>query len=476
MALYETLAQQYIERIQKGEFAAGERMPALRVLAKQHAISMTTATKAYNYLEEMGWIVAQPQSGFFVSKQVLVTASPQLPSFKTEQRDPKEFLPYSRLNQNTAFLCPLGTAMLAPDLQPKTQLKRMLKRSASRLPDAMFFYPNVQGEFVLRNALSSHFQKDHFVFSPDELTITNGCIDAVRLALESTTQVGDTIAINSPCFNGLLDLLVSLSRNVIEIPNTEQGVDLIQLEEYMQTKRIQACLFNTTHMNPSGISLSLEQKQRLAQLAAIYQLPIIEDDVYFELSHQGKPALPAKHWDQAGYIIWCGSFSKSLAEGARVGWCLPGRYLSDYLQQQKLTNYGVNYLMQTSLAEFVNSGEYRTHINKTRLQLNQQIQQYRQLLNRSLPENARISMPEGGIVLWVQVPNLDAGLLEQKALEQRIDIRAGSNFSTHPDYSSYFRINCGWPLDAIVTTELRTYISARERVLQLCQLLPECLQ
>lgn len=472
MALYEELAQQYIEHIQAGKLAAGDRLPALRVIAKQHSVSMTTATKAYDYLEEKGWAFAQPQSGFFVTDQALMTPEPLLPAFRTEQRNPKEFIPALGFSRVSRFFCPLGTAMLAPSLQPKTQLKRVIRRSTARLADKMFFYPDVQGEQSLRHALSVHFQKDHFPFFAEELSITNGCLDAVRLALESTTKVGDTIAISSPCFNGLLDLLVGLSRNIVEIPSTAEGIDLELLEDYMRKKRIHACLFNTTHMNPSGISLSVQQKQSLAKLAEHYQIPIIEDDVYFELSHRGKPSLPVKHWDKAGYVIWCGSFSKSLAEGARLGWCLPGRYLGAYLERQRLTSYGVNYLMQTSMAEFVNSGEYRAHIKKTRLLLNQQIQQYRQLLSKHLPKNARISMPDGGLVLWIQIPHLDASLLEQKATKLKIDIRAGESFSTHAHYHNYFRLNCGWPLDEVIEGKQAT---VRERIQQVCQLVPDCL-
>ena len=477
MKLYESLAQEYIDNIQVGKLSAGARLPALRVLAKQHSVSMTTATKAYDYLEEKGWIFAQPQSGFFVSNQALLISQPhqqpQTPMFKTEKRDPRHFLPDMGYGRTTPFSCPLGTAMLAPSLQPKTQLKRAIKRSVSRLSDRMFFYPNIQGELLLRKALSEHFQKDHFSFSAAEITITNGCIDSVRLALESTTKVGDTIAISSPCFNGLLDLLVGLSRNIIEIPNTDQGVDLVLLESHMQDQKIHACLFNTTHMNPSGISLSIEQKQQLALLAEAYQIPIIEDDVYFELPHHGKPALPVKHWDKSGYVIWCGSFSKSLAEGARLGWCLPGRYLAVYLKQQQFTNYGVNYIMQVSMAEFMNAGEYRTHLNKTRFLLSHQIQQYRQLLQDVLPSTARISMPDGGLVLWIQVPNLDTQWLEKKAMEKQIDIRAGSSFSTHPYYRNYFRINCGWPLNETVNES--ESITAYEKVLALGKLIKECL-
>lgn len=466
MALYKSIAQHYIKQIEAGTLTAGSRLPALRQMAKQHDVSMTTATKAYAYLEETGWIFARPQAGFFISSKV-ITKTPLSPTFTSDRRNPKSFAPEMGYNSSAAFFCPLGIAMLAPSLLPKAELKRAIKRTTSRISDRLFFYPEPQGEKQLRQALSTHFQHASLQFSADEISITHGCIDAIRIALETTTKIGDTIAISSPCFNGLLDLLVSLSRTIVEIPCNEQGVDLAALEEHMKNRTIQACLFNTSHLNPSGISLSTEQKQQLAQMAANYQIPIIEDDVYIELSHRGKPPLPAKHWDKAGYILWCGSISKSLAEGARLGWCLPGRYLSKYVDHQRLTNYGINYITQMSFAEFFNGGEYRTYIKRVQHVLYRQLQDYQQLLQQQLPENARISMPDGGLVLWIQIPELDATQLEKDAQEQGIDIRSGTNFSTLPLYKNYFRINCGWPLDEVLTDNT----SPRQKLLSLCQMI-----
>ncbi len=465
MKLYESIAELMIDGIEAGRMPQGSRLPALRVLAKQHSVSMTTATKSYTYLEEMGWIFAQPQSGFFVAKQTSKVEHPQAPKFEGETRDPKNFAPISGYSPNVEFFSPLGTSMISPELLPTIELQRSIKRSTSRAKDLLHQYPEPQGDVRLRTALSNHFRKDHFTFLDSELVITNGCIDAIRIAIETISKAGDTIAISSPCFSGLLDLLAVLSRKIIEIPSNEEGINLDQLERHMQNNDIVAGLFNTSHMNPAGTSLSIQQKQRLVQMASDYQIPIIEDDVYIELSHHGKPPLPAKYWDKNGYILWCGSVSKTLAAGLRIGWCLPGRYLQDYLRQHKLTGLGVNGLIQSSIAEFINTGEYRTHINKIRLTLSKHVHAYQKYLVENLPENTRVSMPDGGIVLWVQMPGLDAVKLEQQAKELQIDIRSGSSFSTHQFYKDYFRINFGWPLQQSPESS-----SAYQQMNALCEL------
>ncbi len=465
MTLYETLAHRIIDDIKARRLPVGTRLLSLRSVSKQNEVSMTTATKAYDYLQQTGWIYAQPQSGFFVAGQIEKMSFPVLRVKSTQQRDPKHFAPENDYDPSSERFSPLGTSMIAPELQPSIALKRTIKRVTHRAGKNLFRYPNPRGENGLRQALAEHFRLKGVSFTVDDVVITSGCIDAVRLAVESLSQIGDTIAISSPCFSGLLDLLAGLSRRVIEIPIQNNGLDMDYLESIMQQGLVKAVLISTSNINPIGITLSIEQKRMLAELVARHRIPLIEDDVYSELSFQNQSVLPVKYWDKEGYVLWCGSFSKTLAAGLRIGWCLPGRYFEHYLKQHTLTSFGVNGLMQISTAEFINTGEYRAHVNKVRLSLDNQIHAYRRFLIDHLPNDSIISAPDGGLVLWAQIPNLNAVRLEQEAFKNGIDIRSGARFSTHHFYRDCFRINCGWPLD---DTDDKTGTHAQ--LSELCQL------
>jgi len=468
MTLYETLAQQFIADIRSQKLPIGSRLPALRVLAKQHQISMTTATKTYEYLQQAGYIFSQPQSGYFVASQWLDVAFPAPNLIDKQRRDPKQFAPDKGYSPTVAFFNPLGTCRVSSELQPLAELQRCIKRVTRRSESRLFQYPETQGDSRLRHALAQHFLQDHFPFSPNDCVITHGCIDSIRIAIESLTKAGDTVAISSPCFSGLLDLLAALSRNIIEIPYTSQGMDLVLLEKVMKQGEVQASLFSTTHINPTGQSLPVEQKQALVTLATKYQIPMIEDDVYFELSHQKHLPLPAKYWDKEGYVVWCGSVSKTLAAGLRLGWSLPGRYLTRYLQHSSHTCFGVNGLMQACLAEFMSTGEYRSHVNKIRLTLHHQVHAYRQYLIEHLPADALVSLPDGGLVLWVKIPSVNTQKLEQEAQTLHIDIRSGACFSTHDAYHDCFRINCGWSLGKKEADN-----TAFQQLSRLCELINE---
>lgn len=301
---------------------------------------------------------------------------------------------------------------------------------------------------MLRRALSEHFSRYDFHFSEQALVIANGCLDAVRTAIEVTTRPGDAVAISSPCFNGLLQLLAQLQRQVVEIPSTAEGIDLQQLEQHMAEGTIQAALFNCSHMNPTGISLTASQKQQVAGMAARYKVPVIEDDIYLELGYQRTPPMPARHWDREGYLLWCGSVSKTLSAGYRLGWCLPGRYLEAYQQQRLRESYGVSSPIQLAVADFIGSDQYHRHLSALRPRLARQVADYRDYLIQHLPQSARISAPDGGLVLWIQLPGLQGNALAKRVEEQNLDIRIGADFSTLDYYADCVRINCGWPLYA----------------------------
>ncbi|XOV81013.1 MAG: PLP-dependent aminotransferase family protein [Aestuariibacter sp.] len=460
MTLYETLAQRFIDDIKRKRLPAGSRLPAIRVMAEQNQVSRTTAIKTYDYLQQAGWIYALPQSGFYVANESSFAAPAQSYSLPIESRSPKQFAKEFGYTLQKEFFSPLGTSQIAPALMPETALQRAIKRVTHRSTSPLFHYPDPQGETLLRQALSEHFRRDHFIFNKEELVIMHSCLDAVRNAVETVTEVGDCIAVCSPCFSGLLDLLATLDRNIIEIPINQSGIDLVALEACMSQGKVRAALLSTTNINPLGLTLPSEDKQALAKLASTYQIPVIEDDIYLELSPQRRLVQPAKHWDKDGFIIWCSSISKTLAPGLRLGWCLPGRYFSKYLQRQALTSLGINNLAQASISEFINTGEYRSHLNKIRVVLQNQLHLYRGYLLRHLPENSHITQPDGGIVLWLKVPGLSATLLEKQAKSQNIDIRSGACFTTHEIYQDCLRINCGWPL-----TE------TREQLRELCQLI-----
>lgn len=459
MVAYKRLAQQVEIQITDETRQPGDKMPSLRHFAQQQSVSMTTAIRCYEYLQDRGYLTARAKSGFYVSLPLKADKTIEFIQFNSEVTSLTQTLssPYSSLKN--ARNSPFGTAQLSPELLPAEQLQRCINRVMRKQNNSQFLYGDPQGSQTLRQTLAIHFSKLGFTIQPQQLMITSGCIDAVTLALEAVSKPGDTIAITSPCYNGLLELLSLLNRQVIELPSTPEGLDLDQLQKLANAGMIKACLITANHQNPTGHCLSVEQKQWLAEFAQRMEVPIIEDDVFGELSHQGPMPLPIKAWDQHGWVIWCSSVSKSLAPGLRLGWCHGGRFLSDMVEQQMVRTMGINQPLQEGLAEFINSGHYARHLGHIKNQLLQQTHQYRRYLTEHLPSSTAISNPFGGMVLWIHVPGLDAKQLAQSCESSQIAIRSGCAFSSRGLYPDHFRLNIGWPLDEVIKGQLDKLIS-----------------
>ncbi|KOO13908.1 transcriptional regulator [Vibrio xuii] len=454
MSIYRQLAEQFIEEIESGKRTEGGKMPSLRQLAKQQSVSMSTVVSCYQELESQGWIHARPQAGYYVSPRQPTHHTPDLVQFVSKVSHVKRSAP-----THNALNGPLGVSSTANDEQSISELERSFRRSLRRMGDRINHYPNIQGEPSLRDALAGHFAKFDHHFSSDELVITAGCMSAIKAALESCSEEGDTIAISSPCFNGIIELLGQMSRKIIEIPSLDDGVDLEQLETHLKHQRVDAAIFCTSHMNPQGINMSANQKQKLAQLANQYQIPVIEDDVYLELSYSSHTPLPAKYYDKGGYVLWCGSVSKSLSPSYRLGWCLPGRYFEQYKTQFAAASYGVALPTQLAVADFIESGQYAKHVKRRRNQLLTLRQEYLTYLTNKLPKQIKLSNPQGGMVLWIQIPHLDHKEFAEQVDKLQLDIRLGSLFSTLDLYTDCIRVNMGFPLQGKAKQDLDTLIA-----------------
>lgn len=450
MSLYKQLAKKFIQDIETGKLQPGDRMLSLRQFARQHEVSVSTAVSCYTELEAQGWLIARPQSGFFIARNTNSAPPPEWRLFRSEV-----LTPLGKRPRSSTTCGPLGTSRLQLDKVTRQALDRSFRRALKRAATNVTDYPAPQGEPVLRSALAEHFTQSGFALSEQELVITHGCMDAVKTALQICSHPGDTVAVSSPCYNGLLDLLSQLSLQVIEIPSLPDGIDLDQFEKKLQLGEVQAGLFCTTHMNPQGITLSATQKLRLAQLANQYQVPVIEDDVYLELPHNSHPLLPACYHDQGGYVLWCGSVSKTLSPSYRLGWCRPGRFFNAYNRRA----LGVPTVIQYAIADFIVSGAYSGHLKRTRQKLNQRKMSYQSYLSQHLPAGSRITQPDGGLVLWIQVPGLDARALGNAAEQVALDIRIGPWFTESERYHDCVRINIGFDLDESVEIALRQLLN-----------------
>lgn len=454
---YQILAKQIAEKIEQQEYQAQQKLSSLRQFALQHDISLNTAKACYALLEAQGFIFVKEKSGYYVKERSVHAQKnmdkshvPVYPDFSSHARTISNL--DLQIEIQEASIHPhrihLGAIQLSPELIPIDALRRSIQRALKHSQPEDFLYSDRQGHIKLRQALSEHWAEDGLFIAPESIYMTNGCMAALSVLIQTLTEEGDSIIVPMPNYNGQQQLLANLKRKIIEIPASDEGIDLVRFEHVLQNTNTRCCLFTANYQNPLGYCLSQEQKQKIADLAQMYACTIIEDDIYAECSFSLQRPLPIQHWDQHGYVILCSSISKSLSSAYRVGWyCLPERY--KYLHGQLITHtITVNTPLQLGLADLIYSRAYREHLNQLRPQLKKQVQEYRAYLLEIFAEiPIKINLPEGGYSLWIQLPNrIDSLDCYYFAQQHQINIVPGEVFGEDHRYRHFIRLNVGYAL------------------------------
>lgn len=448
--LYARIAANVGELIEGGVLRTGDRIPSVRRASRQHRVSMSTAVQAYLELENRGLIEARPKSGFFVRQrpqQLLEEPQTSRPLPGAFSHDSPTLI--SRLFGATMMrdVVQLGPGVPSAKLLPAQKLNRILAATARRLGSAALELDMPPGCLPLRRALARRALDWGIKISPDEIITTSGCMEALVLALRAVTKPGDTIAVESPTYFGIVQLIAQLGLKALEIPtHPRSGLDIDSLERALRARRVSACLVVPNFSNPLGCLMPDQAKERLIHLLARREIPLIEDDLYGDLHFSTHRPHVAKAHDKKGLVMLCGSFSKSVAPGYRVGWLMPGRFFERVKDLKCTSTVATATLPQFALAEYMANGGYEHHLRGLRRALQRQMEQLTQAVAESFPRETKMTRPGGGIVLWVELPKqVDSLRLHTKALAEKISLAPGPMFSARQNFKNFIRLSFGEP-------------------------------
>lgn len=446
--IYIRLARELRQGMEKGVYAPGERLPSLRQLARQQGVSLASVLQSYQRLEQEGLIEARPKSGFFVS--TTTTAQAKAPDSSHSSNNATLVnvgeLALSLISETKApGLIRLGAAVPSQDMLPLQSLSRSLSGCARRNWAQTGRYESPQGDLGLRRQIARLMRQAGCSCSADDILITNGCLEALTLALRICTRPGDTVAIESPTYFGILQVMESLGLKALELAtHPTQGIDVCALEKVIASQKISACVLMPCYHNPLGCSMSNENKQRTVSLLNQANIPLIEDDVYGPLTHGRSRPKAAKAYDEKQQVILCSSFSKTIAPGFRLGWMLTEKYMEAAKYQKFLDNICTAVLPQQAMAEFLKKGGYSRTLRRNGAIYQHRMQQLRHWISKYFPAQTRISDPQGGFVLWVELPrHINALKLYHHAREKGIAISPGILFSARKQYQHHLRLSCG---------------------------------
>jgi DNA-binding transcriptional MocR family regulator len=457
--LYQDLAARLAGLIRAGTFSPGDRLPSVRHASREHQVSITTVMEAYRSLEDQGIIVARPRSGYYVPPPSLDAS--KLPLAVRHSTKPvviaqaSIFQSVMDLAENRNVV-PFAAAAPDDSIIPAAKLASITNAVLRKFKSDALRYTPPMGRRELRVALSRRLLVAGIKAGPDEIITTHGATEALLLALRATTKRGDLVAVETPTYFGILHLIRDLGLRAIEVPVCSQdGMVIDALEIALKKHRIAACVVQPNFQNPIGSVMSPESKRRLADLSEAHQFAIIEDDVYGELSHDGsRPASIALY---GGNVIHCGSISKTLAPGLRVGWMVPGTWLDEVKRLKTIQCPWNATLSELVVAGFLDAGGYDRHLRRIRELYALQCARTRQAVVRFFPPDCRVNQPAGGFVLWLEMPQgFDSEAFTVEAVAQGISLVPGTLFSPSGGLQNCFRLSCGFAfgprtLDAIAT-------------------------
>ena len=457
---YEELADRIAGLVDRGTLAPGTRAPSLRELCRQERTSLTTALQAYRLLEDRGVLRARPQSGFYVAhpaSALPVPATSRPPPRPTEVALPGLMLELLQYAADPRF-APLGCAVPSPQLLASGRLDRLLARAARLKGEQSNTYSALRGEASLRVEIARRALRAGLALAPEDIAITCGCTEALALALRAIARPGDTIALESPCYFGLLQVLRAQHLKALELPtHAASGLDTGALRAALRSQQLRACVLSSSFNNPLGCTMPEPRKHEVLRLLAQHRVPLIEDDIYGDIHFGPERPRPFAALDANQNTLYCASFSKTLAPGYRIGWIATRRHIEQVLEAKLSSTLCGPILPQLAVAEFLAAGGYEHQLRRLRRAFSSALQHMLGAIEQSFPPGTKVSQPQGGFFLWVELPkSIDIRRLFRSALDRRICFAPGEVFSASGKHLHCLRLSAGYGWDARIDKAVRS--------------------
>ena len=404
--LYNQLADKLEKNILDGVLKTGDKLLSVRALSKEQGVSLSTAFKAYTQLEIKGMVEARPKSGYYVSnrKKRPSPSDEAIESKAPEETSVDDIVSMVYRNLNAEGLIRLSIAVPSAELLPVKKLSKTLVEAIRESADSCTGYESTQGNSRLRKQIARYAFNWGGNISDKDVVTTQGCMEALVFCLKAVAEPGDTIAIETPTYFGIFNVMKSLGLKVLEIPtHPAEGISLEYLRNAIEKVQIKACLFVTNFTNPLGCILPEEKKKQLVELLAAKEIPLIEDDIYGELYFGNTRPRTCKSFDKKGLVLLCSSISKSLAPGYRVGWCIPGKFKDKVLHIKLMHTVSAATPNQAAVGLFFETGRFDLHMRNLRKALYTQSLLYTRAIAEYFPESTKVSQPKGGYVLWIEL-------------------------------------------------------------------------
>ena len=420
--------------IQSHGIRPGARMPSIRQLAQENALSLSSVIKAYDQLVASGVLESRHGSGFFVAQQL---SQSRAPGIETDTAR------WSLFDNESAQL-KLGCGWLPDAWRDDTDLGQAIRQVVRSDNHALFNYSTPLGSAHLRLHIQKRLGLIDIHADPGQIITTQGASHGLDLLVRTLLKPGDLVLVESPGYYNLFNLLKLHGVKTLAVPRTAQGPDIASLERLLGEHKPAYFFINSMYQNPTGTSLAPSVAYRLLQLATTHDFRIIEDDIYADF--QNGPTSRLATLDALDRVIYLASFSKTLSSSLRVGYVVAQPEIINRLAEVKMvTGIGCSLLAENVVATLLANGSYRKLIQRLRQRLNKQMAS---TLRQLAPAHWEVfAEPTGGLFIWARPRRLDAPRVQQIARELHIQLSQGSTFLPQGEGCDWLRLNVAYTQD-----------------------------
>lgn len=349
-------------------------------------------------------------------------------------------------------IIPLAAGNPAPDAFPVEEVKAIAAQILEQRPIDALQYGVSEGYQPLRDTILEWIKKrENIGRSFDNVIIMSGATQVMDLVTKVLCNEGDTVICEEPSFIGSLNTFRSYGCKLKGVPVESDGMDINALEDALKsTPNVKFIYTIPNFQNPSGTTMSLEKRKRVYALAGEYGVAVLEDNPYGDLRVDGDKLPTIKSMDDEGIVIYAGSFSKILAPGLRVAYCIAHQdILAKMTVGKQASDVHTPCLNQMIVYEWFRQYDVDAHIAKIQAIYKKKLDLMCACIDRELGDFVEYVRPEGGLFIWCKLPD-DVNMLEfvQKAVERKVAVVPGNAFLMDDKGSSqYIRLNFSTPSD-----------------------------
>lgn len=429
---YEKIAQHIKKLIDKNIIKDGEKLPSIRKLAVFLKVNNTTIVNAYKKLEEEGYATQKVGSGTYAKrKEISININKKYGKVvrKINLKGVENYIDFS------------GEAACS-DTFPIEPFKKVINEVLDRDGTKALVYQEALGYEGLRNSINKYFWNDKI--DSNNILVVSGAQQGIDIVSKSIVNVSDNIIIERPTYGGAIAVFKWRRANILEVPMEEDGMDLDYLEDLVKKNKVKIVYVMSYFQNPTGIVYSLQKKQRLLNMAEIYDFYIIEDDYLSELIYNDDKYISFKSMDRNDRVIYIKSFSKIFLPGIRLGYMITPNKFRDVIQNSKInTDIATSSLMQRVLDIYIRKDVWKGYIEKLNSMYKSRYLFIKDNI-KDLEKYLDIYVPTGGLHIYATIKNPSINCLELFKIlkEEGVLITPGVIFYKKPEEGMrYFRIS-----------------------------------